>query len=387
MTAVYDALFKLVQEKTCTVGIMGLGYVGLPLAHTFHQAGYKVMGFDVDQRKIDALRAGEAYLAHLKPEIYSELKDSERFEATTDFARLSVPDAVIICVPTPVGEHFEPDLTYVMACAQACRKTLRKGQLVVLESTTYPGTTDEDILGCLKETGLELGKDYFLAYSPEREDPGNKNFSTKTIPKLLGGVDEQSGIVAEALYKAAFNQIYRVSHARVAESAKLVENIYRAMNIALVNELKMVFEKLNIDVWEVLDAASTKPFGFQRFNPGPGWGGHCIPVDPFYLVWKARAVGMESHFIQRAGEINVQMPQFVVDHVIKGLNRSKKALNGSKVLMLGLAYKPNIDDVRESPAFPIWELLLENGAEVEFSDAHVDEVPYMREHATFAGRK
>lgn len=364
-------LLNKIESKTARIGVIGLGYVGLPLSQTFHTAGYSVLGFDIDPKKIEMLAEGVSYFRHLGAETFTELAQSERFEATTDFSRLDEPDAIAICVPTPIGVHREPDLSYVLRSGESIASKLRPGQLILLESTTYPGTTDTELRSVLDRAGLTMGEEYFLGFSPEREDPGNRNFTTKTIPKLVGGVDPASSLLSVQLYEAAFKQVVPVSSARVAEAAKLMENIYRAVNIALVNELKMVFAAMDIDVWEVLDAASTKPFGFQRFEPGPGWGGHCIPIDPFYLTWKAKSAGMPTHFIERAGEINIQMPQYVVQQLQNGLNEQEKSIKNSNIMLIGMAYKPDIDDTRESPAFPVWTLLEERGANVSYHDPHV----------------
>lgn len=382
-----QTLQQKIEDRSLVLGIIGLGYVGLPLSLTFHKAGFRVLGFDIDPRKIEALAEGTPYIKHLGVESFQELAQSSNFEATTDFVRLAEADAIMICVPTPIGDHREPDLSYVLNSGRSIAKTLRPGQLIILESTTYPGTTDTELRRVLDEVGLTMGSDYFLAFSPEREDPGNPDFQTHNIPKVVGGVGEIATQLSVALYQTAIEEVVEVSSARVAEATKLMENIYRAVNIALVNELKMIFGRLDIDVWEVLDAASTKPFGFKRFNPGPGWGGHCIPIDPFYLTWKAKAVGMTSHFIERAGEVNVLMPHYVVNQLQDALNGVKKAMNGSRVLLLGIAYKPDIDDVRESPAFPIWDLLLQGGAEVSFYDPHADEVPRTRKWPHLAGQR
>eukprot|EP00802_Teleaulax_amphioxeia_P011002 Tamp_11032.p1 GENE.Tamp_11032~~Tamp_11032.p1 ORF type:complete len:340 (-),score=50.62 Tamp_11032:595-1614(-) len=314
------------------------------------------MGFDTDPEVIKALEQGESYLEHLHEAdaLFRHLADSETFTATADMGLLSKADAVLICVPTPLGQHFEPDLSYVEGCGRCIAKGLRAGQLLVLESTTYPGTTRERLLPTIIQGNEELREAIFVAFSPEREDPGNKTHAMASIPKLVGGLDDASTAAAAALYAAAFAKVLPVSRAEVAEAAKLVENVYRAVNIALVNELKMVLSRMDIDIWEVLDAAETKPFGFHRFNPGPGWGGHCIPVDPFYLTWKARSVGMHTHFIERAGEINIQMPHYVISHVQRALNDARKPVNGSRVLLLGVAYKPNLGDTRETPGAFFW---------------------------------
>ncbi len=369
-----------IADRTAVVGILGLGYVGLPLASAFVDAGFRVLGFDTDERKIEALARGEAYLHHLGPEMPQRMKASGRFEATGDFSRLGEPDAVLLCVPTPLGEHQEPDLSYVEVSTRQVAQTLRKGQLVVLESTTYPSTT-RDLMGpILEATGLRMGKDFLLAHSPEREDPGRLGVTTSTIPKLVGGIDEASGQVAYELYRAAIQSVHLVSTAEVAEAAKVLENTFRAINIALVNELKVILDSMGIDVWEVIEAAATKPFGFMKFTPGPGLGGHCIPIDPFYLTWVARKFGRPTRFIELAGEINTEMPRYVVQKTMLALNQTGRALKGAKVLVLGLAYKPDVDDVRESPAIVLIELLKALGAEVRYSDPHVPRGHKMREH-------
>jgi UDP-N-acetyl-D-glucosamine dehydrogenase len=373
-------LSQRIQEKSAIVGVIGLGYVGLPLLAAFHRAGFHVIGFDVDPAKITALCRGENYLKHLGQSLVSQMKSAGRFEATNDFARLKEPDAIISCVPTPLGSHQEPDLSYVEKTADDIAATLRPGQLVVLESTTYPGTTRQIMLPRLEKRGLKCGKDFYLAYSPEREDPGRKDFSTQTIPKLVGGIDATSGEVATALYQQAIEKVIPVSTAEIAESAKLLENIYRAVNIALVNEMKMVLTEMGIDIWQVIAAASSKPFGFQPFYPGPGLGGHCIPIDPFYLSWKAREVGMPTKFIELAGQINHSMPDYVVQRTALALNERGKAVKGAKILILGLAYKPDVDDVRESPSFELIEKLKHLGATVQYNDPHVPATHKMRNY-------
>jgi UDP-N-acetyl-D-glucosamine dehydrogenase len=357
-----------------------MGYVGMPLARAMHDAGYRVLGFDVDQAKVDSLLRGEDYMKHIGGGLAKMLAESDRFDATSDAARLAEADAILLCVPTPLGRHREPDLSFVLSSTHMVAQILRKGQLVVLESTTYPGTTRLEMMPMLESSGLACGKDFFLAYSPEREDPGRKTASTATIPKLVGGVDETSADLAMALYSGAIQRIHRVSSAEIAEAAKLLENIYRAVNIALVNELKTVLADMGIDVWEVIEAASTKPFGFQPFYPGPGLGGHCIPIDPFYLTWKAKEIGCATKFIELAGEINARMPVYVVSQVISALNERGKALRDAKVLVMGVAYKPDIDDLRESPAAEIIELLWAGGAEVSYHDPHVPRFPKMRKY-------
>lgn len=357
-----------VAARSITVGVIGQGYVGLPLALVFREAGFPVIGFDVDPAKVEAISRGESFIKHIGPERVAQAVASGRYRATTDFEALRGCDAVIICVPTPLGAHREPDNSYIHSTAREIARRLRKGQLVVLESTTYPGTTDEEVRPLLEASGLECGTDFLLAFSPEREDPGRKDFTTRTIPKIVGGVDAASTAAAAALYGAALAQVVPVSSARVAESSKLLENIFRSVNIALVNELKMIFDRMGIDVWEVIQAAQTKPFGFMPFYPGPGLGGHCIPLDPFYLSWKAAEHGEWARFVELAGEINHRMPRWVVDKVGAALNEDGKALKGARVLVLGLAYKANIDDDRESPSYEILELLQERGARVDYCD-------------------
>src|SRR5215469_13059804 len=351
MSEAMQELQARVAERRCVVGVIGLGYVGLPLALTFAEKGFRVLGFDVDASKIDALNAGRNYIKHLDGNRLSAAAASGRLASTADFRRLGEPDVLIICVPTPLTVQREPDMSYVVNTVQQIRARLRPGQLIVLESTTYPGTTDELVKGILEESGLRCGRDFLLAFSPERGDPGNAAFTTATIPKIVGGVDAAAGDLAQRLYDQIVVRTVRVGNAREAEAAKLVENVFRAVNIALVNELKIVFDRMGIDVWTVLDAASTKPFGFMRFNPGPGWGGHCIPLDPFYLSWKAREYGVTPKFIELAGEVNVRMPEYVLEKLGLALNERRKAVRGSRVLVLGIAYKKDIDDPRESPAF------------------------------------
>jgi UDP-N-acetyl-D-glucosamine dehydrogenase len=373
-----DQLRAGISSRTAVVGIIGMGYVGLPLALTFVEKGFHVLGFDVDPAKVEALQRGASYIRHLDGDRLKAACSTGRFGATSDFDRLSEPDAILICVPTPLTAQREPDMSYVVDTARQISRRLRPGQLVILESSTYPGTTDELVRELLEASGLKSGRDFFLAYSPEREDPGNRSFTTSTIPKVVGGADSVSGDLAQALYDQIIARTVRVSSARTAEASKLVENIFRAVNIALVNELKIVFDRMGIDVWEVLDAASTKPFGFMRFDPGPGWGGHCIPLDPFYLSWKAREFGVAPRFIELAGEINVAMPAYVVEKIQHALNTRGKPFKGSRVLILGLAYKKDIDDPRESPAFEIIEHLLKYEAVVSYHDPYIERAPRMR---------
>jgi UDP-N-acetyl-D-glucosamine dehydrogenase len=359
------------QARDAIVAVMGLGYVGLPLSLLFVERGFHVLGLDVDAGRVDALCRGESALAHLDPERTRRARASRRFTPTTDVERLVEADAILIAVPTPVNQKQEPDLGDVLAATRAIASALRPGQLVVLESTTYPGTTDGPVRDVLEATGLVAGADFFLAFSPEREDPGNHRYPTASIPKVVAGVDPLSGDVAEALYTEIVERTVRVSSARVAEATKLSENVFRAVNIALVNELKLVFDRMGVDVWEVLDAAATKPFGYSRFDPGPGWGGHCVPVDPFYLAWKAREVGAPTRFIELAGEINVAMPGFVVGKLEAALAARGASVAGSRILLLGVAYKKDIDDTRESPAFELMRQLTARGATVAYHDPHV----------------
>jgi UDP-N-acetyl-D-glucosamine dehydrogenase len=367
-----------IKAREVLIGIIGLGYVGLPLGLAFAEKGFNVLGFDVDPKKVSAVSRGESYIKHLDASRVAAAAKAGTLQATADFARLREPDAILICVPTPLTPQREPDMSYVVDTTRAIQACLRAGQLVVLESTTYPGTTDELVRGILEKSGLVAGRDFYLAFSPEREDPGNPTYRTANIPKVVGGVDVDSGDLAEALYQQAISSTVRVSSARAAEAAKLTENIFRAVNIALVNELKVVYDAMGIDVWEVLDAASTKPFGFMRFNPGPGWGGHCIPLDPFYLAWKAREFGRSTKFIELAGEVNVEMPHYVVQKLLLALNDRGRAVKGSRILLLGLAYKKDIDDPRESPAFELIDHLLKLGAVIGYHDPHVPTAPTMR---------
>jgi UDP-N-acetyl-D-glucosamine dehydrogenase len=370
-----------IEARTARVLVVGLGYVGLPLAETFAAQGYPVLGFDIDADKVERLNRGESYIGHICPERIEELVASGRFEATADAARFRDADAIIICVPTPLTEAREPDLSYIESTGRTAREFLRPGQLVVLESTTYPGTTEDLLRPILEESGLKCGRHFFLAYSPEREDPGNRDYATRNIPKVVGGFDAVSQALAVALYEPVVEGVVPVSGTRVAEACKILENTYRAVNIALVNELKVVFERMGIDVWEVIEAAKTKPFGFQPFYPGPGLGGHCIPIDPFYLTWAARKYGVNTRFIELAGEVNTAMPQHVVERVAEALNEDGKPVKGSRVCLLGVAYKKDVDDPRESPAFAVLELLRRRGARVSYNDPHIPSLPRMRHHS------
>jgi UDP-N-acetyl-D-glucosamine dehydrogenase len=375
-----DDLLKRIETRQARVGVIGLGYVGLPLALLFEEAGFPVVGFDVDPAKPAALQRGESYIRHIGRDRVARAFATGRIEATTDFDRLGECDAILVCVPTPLGRHREPDLSYIEQTAEAIAARLRPGQLVVLESTTYPGTTREELLPRFCARGLAPGSEFFLAFSPEREDPGNRNFDTHSIPKVVGGLDAASQQVACALYGAAIARVVPVASPEIAEAAKLLENIFRAVNIALANELKLVFERMGINVWEVIEAAKTKPFGFMPFYPGPGLGGHCIPLDPFYLTWKAAEHGAWARFIELAGEINTSMPRHVVDRTAGALNGHGKSLKGARVLVLGLSYKADIDDDRESPSFEIIELLREAGAEVAYCDPYIPTARPGREH-------
>jgi UDP-N-acetyl-D-glucosamine dehydrogenase len=386
-----QTLEQRIKDKSAVVGVIGLGYVGLPLAKAFFDAGLPVIGFDIDPTKIRDLDAGHNYLVHLGADFCKQMAkgakgngsaERPRFFATIDFSKLGECDAIIICVPTPLGKHLDPDLSYVVNTTEQIAKTLRPGQLIVLESTSYPRTTRDDMLPVLEKTGFKCGVEagYYLAFSPEREDPGRKDHNTQTIPKLVGGIDKVSGKLAADLYRLAIKTVVEVSSAEVAEAAKILENTFRAVNIAMVNELKMLYDAMGIDVWEVIEAASTKPFGFMPFFPGPGLGGHCIPIDPFYLTWKAREYHKPTRFIELAGQINQSMPDYVVDRVAHALNERGKSVRGARALILGLAYKADIDDVRESPSFELIEKLDERGAHVDYSDPHVPKTKRMRRY-------
>jgi UDP-N-acetyl-D-glucosamine dehydrogenase len=378
MNDVSVQLMDQIVNKTATVGVMGLGYVGLPLIDAFQRAGFATLGFDVDAKKTEALNRGQSYIAHIPSEAIQNWRSSNKFEATTDFDRLDEPDVVLICVPTPLNESRDPDLRYIESTAQAIARKLRSGQLVVLESTTYPGTTRDVVLPILNQAGLQVGRDFFLAFSPEREDPGNKQYSARSIPKVVGGIEPRSLDLADKLYASAVTATVRVSTCEIAEACKILENTYRSVNIAMVNELKVLFQRLGIDVWEVIDAAKTKPFGFQAFYPGPGLGGHCIPIDPFYLSWLARKHESSTRFIELAGEINTSMPEYVVQRVTEALNMAGKPVKNSRIGVLGVAYKKDIDDPRESPSFKLIELLGQRGAVISYSDPHVPTLPSMR---------
>ncbi|MDH3360558.1 MAG: nucleotide sugar dehydrogenase [Desulfobulbaceae bacterium] len=374
-------LAEKISQRNVVVGVIGLGYVGLPLSLTFLRKGIRVMGFDVDPGKIEKLHRGESYIKHLSADDLKGFIADKQFEATADFTRLNEPDTLIICVPTPLTKSREPDLKYVEESTRAIAKTLRPGQLVALESTTYPGTTVEVLLPILQASGLQEEQDFALAYSPEREDPGNANFDTSNIPKVVGGIGPHSTRLAQDLYELALERLVPVASTQVAEMTKLFENIFRSVNIALVNELKMLCQRMDIDVWQVIQAAATKPFGFMPFYPGPGLGGHCIPIDPFYLTTKAREYDFSTKFIELAGEINTAMPYYVVQRVMEALNEQGKSLNHAKVLVLGVAYKKNVDDDRESPSYKLMELLREKGAEVSYNDPHIPSLRPTRKYA------
>ncbi|OHX18201.1 nucleotide sugar dehydrogenase [Chromobacterium sphagni] len=372
-------LLNRIADKSAVIGIVGLGYVGLPLMLRFAEVGYKVLGFDIDQSKVDALMAGKSYIEHISADSIATALE-RGFEATTDFSRVPEADTLILCVPTPLNKYREPDLSFVLDTMDSLVPYLREGQLVSLESTTYPGTTDEELLPRMQSRGLKVGDNAFLVFSPEREDPGNPDFTTRTIPKVCGGVTPACQEIGVALYSAVIDKVVPVSSTRAAEMTKLLENIHRAVNIGLVNEMKIVADKMGIDIHEVIRAAATKPFGFVPYYPGPGLGGHCIPIDPFYLTWKAREYGVNTRFIELAGEVNSNMPDYVVSKVAAALNQRKKSINGSRVLVLGIAYKKNVDDMRESPSVFLMEKLRDLGAEVAYSDPHVPVFPKMREH-------
>lgn len=372
-------IVKKLNSRKAIIGILGMGYVGQPLALRYAAVGYKVIGFDIDQAKVDKLNQGISEIEHIRNEDISTANASG-MECTIDFSRASEADALILCVPTPLNKYREPDLSFVIATTEQIVPFLRPGQIVSLESTTYPGTTDEEIIPRITRNGLCVGENIFAVYSPEREDPGNANFTTNTIPKVVGGHTLACLEVGKALYGNVIDRIVPVSSTKTAEMTKLLENIHRAVNIGLVNEMKIVADRMGIDIFEVVDAAATKPFGFTPYYPGPGLGGHCIPIDPFYLTWKAREFGLHTRFIELSGEVNRAMPEYVVGKLVKALNNRKKALNGSRILILGIAYKKNVDDMRESPAVEIMELIREAGGEVSYSDPHVPVFPKMREH-------
>ncbi len=379
MTNTIATTIQKFKSKDAVIGIYGMGYVGLPLMLRYTEIGYKVIGFDVDQSKVDGVKAGKNYIEHISAD---RMKDclAKGMDATTDFARTTEVDAIILCVPTPLNKYREPDISYVLNTVEAAMPYLREGQVMSLESTTYPGTTEEELLPRVEKSGLKVGENFFLVYSPEREDPGNKNFTTHTIPKVVGGHTENCLAVGEALYEQAIDKVVSVSSTKAAEMTKLLENIHRAVNIGLVNEMKIVADRMGIDIHEVIDAAATKPFGFTPYYPGPGLGGHCIPIDPFYLTWKAREYGLHTRFIELSGEVNAKMPEYVIEKLTNALNRNEKSVKGSKILVLGIAYKKNVDDMRESPSVEMMEKIQYHGAIVSYSDPHVPIFPKMRKY-------
>lgn len=383
----FETILRRLESREAIVGVIGLGYVGLPLALACIDAGYRTVGFDINAARVEAINNAERVISYISEGVMAAAIETGRFESTTDFSRLAEADAILICVPTPITRHRDPDLSFVSDTAQTISRTLRPGQLIVLESTTWPGTTREVVQPLLEASGLKVGRDVYLAFSPEREDPGNPNYGTKTIPKVVGADDELSRTLALALYRQLITEVVEVSSAAAAEATKLTENIFRSVNIALVNELKMVYAAMGVDVWEVISAASTKPFGFMPFYPGPGLGGHCIPVDPFYLTWKAREFDMETRFIELAGQINSAMPRVVVDQLSAALNSQEgKGLKGARILLLGVAYKKNVDDTRESPSLVLIEQIEKRGAVCDFHDPQIAVIPHTREHPGLAGR-
>jgi UDP-N-acetyl-D-glucosamine dehydrogenase len=376
----YDRLNKKIQHRNAVVGIVGLGYVGLPLVLRFGEEGFRILGFDIDESKVESLNSGKSYIKHIPPEKISKLVNSGRFEATADYAKLHETDVIIICVPTPLDKNKEPDMSYIEATSDEIAKTLRPGQLISLESTTYPGTTREILLPKFEKSGLKVGSDVFLVFSPEREDPGNPKFHTQNIPKVVGGVTAKCLALGTRLYSQIVDRVIPVRSPEVAEFTKILENTFRGVNIALVNELKMLADRMGVDIWEVIDTAATKPFGFMPFYPGPGLGGHCIPIDPFYLSWKARELNFHTRFIELAGEINIQMPAFVTMKIADALNERGKCLKNANMFILGIAYKKDIDDMRESPALEIIEMLQKKGARVRYNDPYIPRIPKVRKH-------
>ena len=379
-STIHSQLLATIGDRSARIGVIGLGYVGLPLLDAFITAGFRTIGFDVDDSKVETLANGGSYIKHIPSSRVAEWLANEQFEPTADLSRLGEPDVLLICVPTPLSHSRDPDLSYVEQTARSIAATLRPGQLVILESTTYPTTTRDVLLPVLAESGLNVGDDFFLAYSPEREDPGNPDYTAAGIPKVVGGIDQASGEAAATLYEQAIVSVVPVNSPEIAEACKILENTYRAVNIALVNELKTLFDRMEIDVWEVIDAAKTKPFGFQAFYPGPGLGGHCIPIDPFYLTWLARKQGLNTRFIELAGEVNSRMPEYVISRVAEFLNDAGKPIRGSKICLLGMAYKKDVDDPRESPSFVLMDLLRQRGAELSYNDPHIPKLPRMRHH-------
>ncbi len=375
-----DEIMGKIKSREASVGVIGLGYVGLPLAREFLEKNFTLLGFDIDTAKVDKINKGESYIKHIRDDFLKEYVIKKKtFSATSDFSRLKEVDFILVCVPTPLDEHYNPDLSYVLNSTRVISEHLRKGQVVVLESTTYPGTTEEEMLPILESSGLREGKDFYLGFSPEREDPGNQQFSTRTIPKVVSSLTGEGLEIIIALYSQIVT-VVPVSSTKVAEATKILENTYRAINIALVNELKVIFDRMDIDIWEVIEAAKTKPFGFQAFYPGPGLGGHCIPIDPFYLTWKAREYDIHTHFIELAGEINNTMPYFVIEKTMKALNSRGQSIKDAEILVIGAAYKPDIDDMRESPALKVIDLLLKEGARVDYYDPYIPTLPITRKY-------
>jgi UDP-N-acetyl-D-glucosamine dehydrogenase len=375
-----DKLMANIQNRKALVGVIGLGYVGLPLAREFLKKNFTLLGFDVDKEKIVKINNGESYIKHIGADFLQKyVIEAKTFSATSDFSRLKEVDIILICVPTPLDDHYNPDLSYVLNSTRLIAKNLKRGQVVILESTTYPGTTEDEMLPILESTGMKTGKDFYLGYSPEREDPGNKDFATGTIPKVVSAVTEDGLDILKLFYNQIV-QVVPVSSPKVAEASKILENTYRAINIALVNELKVIFDRMNIDIWEVIEAAKTKPFGFHAFYPGPGLGGHCIPIDPFYLAWKAKEYDVHTHFIELAGEINNTMPYYVIEKIMKALNCQQQSIVGANILVVGVSYKPDVDDTRESPALKVIDLLVKEGAQIAYYDPHIPIMPTMRKY-------
>ncbi len=380
MTQISKKLLNLIKSKQAIIGVIGLGYVGLPLLIRFAEEGFRIIGFDIDKNKVKKLNKGKSYIKHIHSNRIKQLIEKNRFQATSDYSYLKEVDCIIICVPTPLNTKREPDLSYIQDTTNIIAKYLKKGQLISLESTTYPGTTRGILLPKFEKKGLKVGEDFFLIFSPEREYPGNSRYNPRDIPKVVGGITPQCTKIGETLYEQIVDQVVVVSSTEVAEFTKLLENIFRAINIALVNELKMLADKMKLDIWEIIEAASTKPFGFMPFYPGPGLGGHCIPIDPFYLAWKAKELNFGTHFIELAGEVNTNMPNYIVSKIIDALNKNEKCLKNSKILILGIAYKKDTDDIRESPALELIKILKEKGVKIYYNDPYVDQIPKLRKY-------